>query len=914
MKAIIVGAGPVGCLLGVGLRRRGFDVVIYEKGDDPRFTPFPRGHSFNLTLSLRGLQALDPELRERQYAHGVRLWQRVIHHTDGTVAEQPYGIAPEHHLLSIPRRVLHANFVNEAARAGVRLRFRHECIRVDPRRTSATFATGSIIRGDTADLLAGCDGANSVVRTEMMQRAGARVAHEPMDHGYIELRMPPHADRALMPQGLHVWPRGDFMLIAQPNIDDSHTATLFLPFVSDGLERPSFEQLTSPDNVESFFQSNFPDAVAMLPNLRSEFHAAPPGSLRTVRCDPFHHHRTLLLGDAAHTVLPFYGQGINCSFDDVRAFLEILDGTDEVPSALQTFTGARRASSDALAELSRANFHELTVDTSDPRFHARACVERELCRQDPARFTPLYCMVAFSTLPYDSVVRKWRQQRQRLDALCEESDVDLSVERVLAAYTAESDPETPPETLELSANVSRDLLEATMSRILQHQEALAVGCFPASYVHDSIDVASYEEGKLVSAALREDEVPRTGTSIDVLLSEIFDRALLNGTIHPHPGFMAHVPSGGLLQGAVGDFIARAVNRFPGVWVAAPGLNQLECNVLRWFCTLLGYGPESFGYLTTSGSIANMMGLQCAVHRSRGDTIYVSEQGHFSIAKAARLIGITHTRIVPTRLDYTMDVSALKAQLDADRAQGLRPGCIVATGGTTNTGAIDDFPMLAALCKEEELWLHIDACFGGFFRMTNRGHAALRGIEEADSIAVDAHKSLFLPHGSSSLLVKDRASLFATFQTPNAAYLPGAPATPHLVDFCNYGPELSREGRGLTAWLPIKMHGIDAFAHTLDEKLDLALALAAGLEGIDGIEVVRRHPLNLPVVAFKLRAADNMNTRLCESICARGRVYLTTTTLPIEGLVLRACVLNHRTGPAQVDQLIADTRSAICSLR
>jgi glutamate/tyrosine decarboxylase-like PLP-dependent enzyme/2-polyprenyl-6-methoxyphenol hydroxylase-like FAD-dependent oxidoreductase len=947
MKAVIVGAGPVGCFLAIGLRRRSFDVVVHEKSDDPRHARLHRGHSFNLTLSLRGLQALGPELSERLDAHGVRLLHRVIHQADGTVLSQPYGIAEDHHLLSIPRRALHATLVEEAERAGVAFRFGHECVRADPCRASASFSKGSVILEDSGDILVGCDGANSVIRCEMAQSGGLCVLQKRADHGYVEIGMPASgsgahplalaaraADPASSHDGFHIWPRGHSVLVAQPNVDGSYTTTLFLPFTSNGTDAPSFARLGTAELVAQFFCRYFPDTVELLPRLTADFHAAAPAPLRTVQCRSFHYELAVLLGDAAHTMLPFYGQGINCSFEDVRVLLDIVDrnlsegdGRNAIRKTLVEFTAARKPPCDAIADLSQANFQELTTHVADLRFHTRSRIERELYRRHPSQFVPLYCGVAFSTTPYDAVVGQYQPRRRRLDVLCETFDPETEADRIIEAYVATIAEGVLPGQeenlgLELSVAQRKELLDLTVSHILKHQADLASGKYPASYVHDSIHVSAYEEGKRLSAALREDVVPRVGQDLGMLLSEVFDRAVASGTVHPHPGFMAHVPSGGLLQGAVGAFIAGALNRFAGVWVAAPGLIQIECNVIRWFCTLLGYDRSAFGYLTTSGSIANMMGLMCACRRredasSAQLTVYTSDQGHFSVRKAARLIGITpsRTRVIRTRPDYTMDVDALVRCIQSDRAHGFRPACVVATAGTTNTGAIDDLVGLAAVCRQQGIWLHVDACFGGFFRITARGRAALRGIQEADSIAVDAHKSLFLPHGNSALLVRDRSNLLATFEIPDAAYLPGTPLDPELVDFCNCGPELSREIRGLTAWLPLKMHGITAFERCLDEKLDLTRYLAAELEQIPEVEVVRRHPLLLPVVTFNLREPHGaegagLNQRLCELICSKGRAYVTTTMLPNCGLVIRACILNHRTDRVTVDNLVADVRSAI----
>lgn len=480
--------------------------------------------------------------------------------------------------------------------------------------------------------------------------------------------------------------------------------------------------------------------------------------------------------------------------------------------------------------------------------------------------------------------------------------------------------------LNLSLTQQEDLLSAAVSRIFKYQHDLSEGKYPASYIHDSINVLDYTEGRRISAQLREDKAPQLGTNIDVLLDEIFNRAMTNGTMHPHPGFMAHVPSGGLFQAVIGEFIARTLNRFIGVWAAAPGFTEIESNVIRWFCDILGYGDRAFGYLTTGGSIANFMALRCALEQLNESerplaTVYVSSQGHFSIEKAAKLAGISkdRVRVIGTRSDHSLDTDELLQSIESDRRSGLSPACVVATAGTTNTGAIDDLNTVSSHCRKNKIWLHADACFGGFFRLTTRGKELLADIEAADSIAVDAHKSLFLPHGTSALLVKEKVHLREAFEVPGAAYLPGLTNEDNLVDFCNYGPELSREVRGLTAWLPIKMHGIKAFEQCLDQKLDQADYLAACLLHINGTEVIKRGSPHLPVVAFKLRAdnsaeEERINEMLCELVCLRGNVYLTTTRLPQEGIVLRACILHHQTDEKTIDQLVEDIKWSIESMK
>lgn len=481
--------------------------------------------------------------------------------------------------------------------------------------------------------------------------------------------------------------------------------------------------------------------------------------------------------------------------------------------------------------------------------------------------------------------------------------------------------------LELSEAKARELLAEVAERVLRFRADLADGTHPPSYVYDSTDVAAYDAGRQVCAELREEEIPQSGTDdLAELLDVLFGVAMTNGTM-PHPGYLAHVPSGGLLQSAVGEFLAHALNRFAGVWLAAPGWQQLEANVIRWLCTMLGYdNSESWGYLTTGASLSTVMALRCALARAdttgRGaPVLYLSSESHFSVRKAARLAGLPadRVRLIGTGTDYRLDVAELIASVNADRDAGLRPACVVATAGTTNTGAVDDLAKITEYCAAEGVWSHVDGALGGFFRLTERGRTALRGIEDADSIAVDGHKSLFLPHGHGALLVKDRTALRAAFGLPDAAYLPGrVDDEPDIADFAAYGPELTRPNRGLAYWLPLKLHGLPAFVQALDERLDLAGYLASRLRHMPGIEVIDRHPMHLPVVCFRPIPAtgqepDASTARLCELVCSYRHAYLTTTRLVGEGLVVRACILDHRTDRTVVDQLLTDIARAVRQL-
>lgn len=459
MKVTIVGGGPVACVAAIELRKRSIQVDVYEKDSDIRKSPRTKGHSFNLTLTLRGLNSLEDRIRNLFYANGIRMPQRVVHHTDGSLSYQPYGTKTEHHLLSIPRDVLHRTLLNEAEDRGARFFFDHECIGADPKRAHATFVVnGDVIQEVRADLLIGCDGTNSTVRHEM-SRHGARmhVSQEYIAHGYVELKMPPTptGEYALMralrdnrvvesfSHGLHVWPRGDFMLLAQPNVDRSYTTSLFMPLTSENPNRPSFQQLCTVKEVSDFVAQYFADAAKHLPHMVSDFLANSPSSLRTLKCFPYHYGRTVLIGDSAHSMVPFYGQGINCSFEDVRVFFDIFDrhikennSNSIFGKTLEEFTRVRREPGDAITKLSLANLHELTLRSEEKSYHSRSRLERMLHLRYPDKFMSLYHMVAFTNIPYDELVYRHEQERLVIDDLCQRFDIETESDKIIESYSS----------------------------------------------------------------------------------------------------------------------------------------------------------------------------------------------------------------------------------------------------------------------------------------------------------------------------------------------------------------------------------------------------------------------------------------------------------------------------------------------
>lgn len=459
MNATIVGGGPVACMVAIELRKRFVQVDVYEKGADIRKSPRTTGHSFNLTLTLRGLSSLEDKIQNILYSNGVQMPQRVVHHVDGSLSYQPYGTKAEHHLLSIPRDTLHRILLNQAESSGVRFFFDHECIGANPKLAHATFIVNNdVIRDVKADVLIGCDGTNSTVRHEM-SRHGARmhVSQEYIAHGYVELKMPPTPtdEHALLrtlrdsrvaesfDHGLHVWPRGNFMLLAQPNVDKSYTTSLFMPLTSESSNQPSFQHLRTMEDVSTFFHQYFADAAKCLPQMVTDFLATPPSALRTLRCFPYHYGRSVLIGDSAHTMVPFYGQGINCSFEDVRTFFDIFDChvkrnplSVAISKTLDEFTRTRTGPGDAIMALSLSNLRELTSRTGEKSYHIRSRLERMLHLHYPDKFMPLYHMVAFTNIPYDELACRHEQDGLIIDDLCGRFDIETESHRIVESYSS----------------------------------------------------------------------------------------------------------------------------------------------------------------------------------------------------------------------------------------------------------------------------------------------------------------------------------------------------------------------------------------------------------------------------------------------------------------------------------------------
>jgi aromatic-L-amino-acid decarboxylase len=471
-------------------------------------------------------------------------------------------------------------------------------------------------------------------------------------------------------------------------------------------------------------------------------------------------------------------------------------------------------------------------------------------------------------------------------------------------------PTRDTNPLELSGDAMRGLVDAAMERIVRHIESL-----PEQKAADT-------EGAIELARSLVEPAPEQGDDPEILLDLLFDRLVPKSFNSAGPGYLAYIPGGGLFQTAVADLLAESFNRYTGVFAAAPALSQLESNVVRWFCDIVGYPVDARGILTPGGSLANLTGIVTARTERLGEqfldgTLYVSDQAHHSIDKAAAIAGFpaANVRQIESDEHQRIRLDVLEEAVEEDRAKGLRPFLVAGNAGTTNTGAVDPLSDLAELAQRQGLWFHVDGAYGGFFALTERGRHTLEGLHLADSVVLDPHKGLFLPYGTGALLVRDGDALRRTHSL-RAAYMPTLQEDEDLIDFCEISPELSRPFRGLRIWLPFKMHGLAAFRANLDEKLDLALEAASEVAALDHMSLLC--PPELSLFAFRVEPPeitggelDQLNRSIMDGVNRRGNVYLTGTTMP-QGFVMRICVLSFRTHRDRMQLAIEDLRAEIAS--
>lgn len=416
---VVIGAGLAGPLLTLGLLQRGWPVRLFERRPDPRRTPTRRYRSINLAISARGIAALEAVgLWDTVRPLAVTMKGRMIHAVDGTLSFQPYGRNDAEVLYSISRAALHAALLDAVDAGAADLRFETACADLDTAAGIATLRTASGEYAIDPSPIIATDGASSVVRCAMARSGLVSVSQIQLAVGYKELHIPsgPDGEQVMEPHALHIWPRGDRMLVALPNIDGSFSAVLFLPH--RGPE--SFGTLDEPSAIGSFFRTQFPDAAARMPRLAEEYAVNPVGSLSTINCWPWCVGGTaLLLGDAAHAMVPFLGQGMNCAFEDCTCLLETIDHEGAAWSAVfHAFETQRKADTDAVSALSLDNFREMSESVSDPRFLLRKQVELALESRYPTRFVPGYSMITFHRVPYAVARSRAAVQERLLERLC----------------------------------------------------------------------------------------------------------------------------------------------------------------------------------------------------------------------------------------------------------------------------------------------------------------------------------------------------------------------------------------------------------------------------------------------------------------------------------------------------------------
>ncbi|MEQ9437954.1 MAG: NAD(P)/FAD-dependent oxidoreductase [Cyclobacteriaceae bacterium] len=402
----ILGAGLSGALLSTLLAQKNYRVQLYEKRPDPRKSGVEVGRSINLALSYRGWKALEQAgLREKVQAQAIAMRGRMMHSVQGELSFQPYG-TDNQAIYSVSRGGLNQLLVEEAEQAGAELHFEHRCEEIYLERGAARILNledkSSFI--SEPDLLIGADGAYSTLRTAMQKTPRYNYSQSYIEHGYKELTIPAKAgEHALASHALHIWPRGGYMLIALPNYDRSFTCTLFLPYEG----RESFAELDSPSKVTRFFEERFPDALAVMPQLTEEFFQNPTSDLVTIQCFPWSRYgKSVLMGDAAHAIVPFYGQGMNAGFEDARIFMDLLGNyRNDYAGLVSHFQDLRKPDADAVAELALHNFIEMRDLVADREFLERKKIEAELHRRYPERWVPLYTMVTFTDMRYSEALR-----------------------------------------------------------------------------------------------------------------------------------------------------------------------------------------------------------------------------------------------------------------------------------------------------------------------------------------------------------------------------------------------------------------------------------------------------------------------------------------------------------------------------
>lgn len=437
---------------------------------------------------------------------------------------------------------------------------------------------------------------------------------------------------------------------------------------------------------------------------------------------------------------------------------------------------------------------------------------------------------------------------------------------------------------------------AYAGRFLDNLDTIPAYIPPQHNVSNPVSAPFSEEGLGIEAVL-------------ALLREHVDGPGVN----PASGrFMGYIPGGGLYHSALGDYLAAVFNRYSGYFFASPGAVQMENMLVRWMAQVIGYPETAFGSLTSGGSLAHLSGIvtardayQIEGKRIRTAIVYMTDQVHHSVGKALQIAGLGSCiqQIIPVDDRYRMRADVLAEIVALDRRAGRKPWLLVASAGTTNTGAIDPLPELSKIAAANDMWLHVDGAYGAFFALCDEGRRKLGGLEESNSVVMDPHKTLFLPYGTGAILVRNGRQLVNAFQG-EADYLQDGNNAPEEISPADVSPELTRHFRGPRLWLPLMLAGVAPFRAALAEKLLLARYFYEKIQTVPGFEV--GPPPDLSVATFRYMPrrgdADDFNRRLVQAIQQDGRVFLTSTRLGNK-FVLRIAVGVFRTHLDQIEQAI-----------
>ena len=429
----IQGAGLVGSLLAIILRKRGYEVSVYERRPDMRLASAYAGKSINLAMSARGWKALDlAGLRSEIDPIAIPMYGRLLHQTNGQTVFQPYSKNNEA-IYSVSRGDLNKKLISLAESSGASIHFNHRCTHVDVPTNTIHMVHGEEEKTVQADILFGADGAFSALRNSYTHMNRVNCDQHYLEYGYKELTIVPNAAGSwqMEKEALHIWPRGKYMMIALPNTDGTFTCTLFMPYEGE----VAFSKLNTEQDVHHLFDTQFADAKAMMPGLIEDFFTNPTSSLVTTHIFPWHYQdKSALIGDAAHAIVPFYGQGMNAGFEDCTVLAGLLDdaaqnGATDWATILPEYQRLRKPNGDAVGALALANFIEMRDKVADPRFLERKKIEKELGTRYPERFISVYEMVSFSHIPYNTAIQCIQAQDRLLEQIMSEGDFFANIEQ-----------------------------------------------------------------------------------------------------------------------------------------------------------------------------------------------------------------------------------------------------------------------------------------------------------------------------------------------------------------------------------------------------------------------------------------------------------------------------------------------------